>query len=322
MRYSWCAVIGFGLGLVLAVKPAAADMLTLPFGGYERRVMVERPESQQPKPLVIMLHGNAQSANDVRMRMNWEPLIAQGDVVVAFPEAVNFAWADGRDPQAFLGRKPVAGVDDVAFLVNLVDLLARQGIIDRTRVFVAGLSNGGMMTYRLLCERPDVFAGGAAIAANLWPNLAETCHPQQARPLLVMNGTNDRVVPFEASEPDAITKGSVYTIGTPATLALWRQRNGCSEEARADSMPDIDPLDRSKVLHIAWRCPPGKDVDLYRVEGGGHRIPALAPIIDRLAIDRYAGGQNLDIDAAHEIWSFFAKTSRTNIAQRLGNTAQ
>lgn len=322
MRFvSFClAVIAW---MVAITGPTRAEQtMVLSVGGFERRVVLETPNVAGPRPLVLVLHGNAQRPEDVRARMNWQEWVAKDEIVVAFPEGVNLAWADGRAPEAFLGRKPVHGVDDVQFLLTLVDNLASQGLIDRKRVFVTGLSNGGLMTYRLLCERADVFAGGAAIAASLWPGLAKSCQPSQPRPLLVMNGTADSVIPFEPTDPNAIAKGAVYTVGTHETLAQWRRANGCKETMRVIPMPDVDANDRSTVTHIAWQCPPECAVELYRIEGGGHRIPALASTLQRLGVDLYFGGQNLDIDAAHEIWSFFSQVKTEAIAQRLGINVQ
>ncbi len=312
------------LGCLSAIHAAAdaSETWMFPSGDFQRRVLIDRPQGEQPRPLVIVLHGNAQRPEDVRGRMTWQDLVAKGEIVAAFPEGINLAWMDGRAPEAFLGRRPVAGVDDVAFLVSLVDHLAGEGIVDRKRVFVTGLSNGGLMTYRLLCERADVFAGGAAIAASLWPGLAQTCQPQQPRPILVMNGTNDGVIPYDATDPASITRGKVYTVGTQETVVHWRRANGCLDDMAARAMADTDPSDQSTVTHIVWKCPPGKAVELYRINGGGHRIPALAATLQRAGIDIHSGGQNLDIDSAHEIWRFFSRSTPDVVAQRRGINTQ
>lgn len=300
----------------------AAETIPIEFGGIERRVVVDGAESARNLPLVLVLHGNGQRAEDIRQRMNWHPFVEKGEIVVAYPEGVNQAWADGRAPEAFLGRKPVAGVDDVAFLAALVDLLSRQGVIDRKRIYAVGMSNGGLLTYRLLCERSDLIAGGAVIAASMWPGQAQTCRPEKQRPLLVMNGTADRIMMFEASVPGAPVKGSVETIGTLETLEQWRRANACEGEAMSRNMPAADPDLPSTVTHMVWRCPPGQGVELYRVEGGGHRIPALAESLAAAGLDAHASGQNVDLDAAREIWGFFSQAETATAPQRLGMSAQ
>ena len=56
------------------------------------------------------------------------------------------------------------------------------------------------------------------------------------------------------------------------------------------------------------RCPPGRDVMLYRVNGGGHRMPGVFPDahFPKLAA-ALLGPQNGDIDGAETIWTFFSK---------------
>ena len=56
------------------------------------------------------------------------------------------------------------------------------------------------------------------------------------------------------------------------------------------------------------RCPPGRDVVLYRVNDGGHRMPGSFPDarFPRL-VNAFFGPQNHDIDGAETIWAFFRK---------------
>lgn len=67
-------------------------------------------------------------------------------------------------------------------------------------------------------------------------------------------------------------------------------------------------MDASTVTRIASRCPKGHDVVLYRVNGGGHRMPGLAPDarFPKIAV-RLLGPQNGDINGAETIWSFFSQ---------------
>lgn len=311
------------VSLVRGVVPAgASETLLLSADGLERRILIERPEQSQHRPLLIILHGNGQVAEDMRDRFNWRDLVEQDKVIVAFPQGLNQAWADGRAPEAFLGKKPMAGVDDVAFLSALVRKLVEEGQVDPRRVYASGLSNGGLMTYRLICERPDVFAGGAVISASFSPWLVDHCHPGAARPLLMMNGTADRVIPYTQTAEGSIKTGAVHTIGTEQTIDWWRSNNGCVNEMRRDDLPDVDRSDHSTVIRYTWKCPAGRGLELYRIEGGGHRVPALAATLEKAALDPHANGQNLDIDTAREIWAFFSQEERGAAAQRLGSSAQ
>ena len=73
-------------------------------------------------------------------------------------------------------------------------------------------------------------------------------------------------------------------------------------------LDDSDKADQTTVTRISSRCPPGRDVVLYRVNDGGHRMPGSFPDarFTRL-VNAFFGPQNHDIDGAEAIWAFFRK---------------
>src|SRR5262249_56860511 len=77
-----------------------------------------------------------------------------------FPDGIYRVWNDGREG----GR--ISRVDDVGFLHRLVEWLVRHGVADPARVYLAGVSNGGMMTFRLLCGAAAPFAGARTTTAH------------------------------------------------------------------------------------------------------------------------------------------------------------
>jgi polyhydroxybutyrate depolymerase len=62
------------------------------------------------------------------------------------------------------------------------------------------------------------------------------------------------------------------------------------------------------VTLISSNCPPGRDVVLYRVNDGGHRMPGGFPDAHfARMVNLLLGPQNHDIDAAEAIWAFFKR---------------
>jgi polyhydroxybutyrate depolymerase len=58
-------------------------------------------------------------------------------------------------------------------------------------------------------------------------------------------------------------------------------------------------------------CADGVEIVSYRVEGGGHHAPSLAPASDAAREwELKFGARNRDIDTAEEVWSFFRRFSR------------
>jgi polyhydroxybutyrate depolymerase len=299
----WLRIAALCLPLVatLGFAPAAGaqEERTLVSAGLERSYLLVGAEPGNPRPLILALHGNNGSGEQFLTYARWTNVAAGAGVVVALPDGLNKGWADGRPDSEFRGRKPPAGLNDVAFLVELVETLVKEGVADRRRIYVTGLSNGGMMALRMLCDRPDLFAAGAAVIASLPEGNAARCRPSRPVPLLLMNGTEDRLVP-DQPQPGRF-------LGTEGTAAFWRRVNRCTAAGEARALPDRDPSDGSQVTVTRAQCPPGQDVVTYRVIGGGHQMPSLTqgPTAERLL-----GPRNRDIDGARAIWDFFKSRTR------------
>ncbi|MBR0902073.1 PHB depolymerase family esterase [Bradyrhizobium liaoningense] len=287
---------------------SAASADTIDINGVKRSYTAQLP-ARKPAPLVIVLHGKTQRGADMITRTAWPQIAKREGLAVVFPDGLNNAWADARTKAGPALRGPPAGTDDVAFIAKLVEKLVADGTADAKRVYVTGVSNGGAMAMTLVCARADLFAAGASVIMNLTDEAAVTCHPSRPLPMLLMNGTADPLVPYEGG------RGSSYYAAdgfwsTDETLAFWRRLNGCdADEATETNLPARNAADQSTVTRISSRCPTGHDVVLYRINGGGHRMPGFAPDarFPRVAT-KLLGPQNGAIDGAETIWSFFSQS--------------
>ncbi len=97
------------------------------------------------------------------------------------------------------------------------------------------------------------------------------------------------------------------------TLRFWRQVDGCApEDAGTTALPDVARDDHSRIVLVASHCPQGTDVRLYRVEGGGHRLPdRMDDARHARLVDRLLGPQNHDIDGPEVIWEFLRRFERS-----------
>ncbi len=298
---------GLGSALVLATayhaSPARCDTMTI--DGVTRTFIAQLPGTR-PAPLVIVLHGKTQSGADMVTRTAW-PLVAKRDqFAVVFPDGLDHAWADLRPDGKHAGRAPPNGTDDVAFIAKLVEKYVADGSADPKRVYVTGISNGGAMAMTLVCARADLFAAAASVVMNLTDEFAAACHSSRPVPMLVMNGTADPLIPYEGGRGTSYFAADGFW-STARTLDFWRRANGCdTQDAAATELADRNPADQSTVTRISSRCMQGRDVLLYRVNGGGHRMPGLFPDahFPRVAA-AILGPQNGDIDGADTIWAFF-----------------
>ncbi|HEX7300150.1 MAG TPA: PHB depolymerase family esterase [Solirubrobacteraceae bacterium] len=219
----------------------------------EREVRVHAPRgAYRPRPLVLALHGAGETGGEFAADTGFSRLADRERFLVAYPSA--------GGPHAFWnmsGQVPGAP-DDVEALERSLDELESAACVDRARVFVTGVSNGGGMTARLACVLSERLAGVAAVAGGY--RSLPPCHPERPLPVLEIHGTGDQVVPYGGQPPDY--RGSVAR-----WLAQWRRIDGC--HGRAERMRPA-----AGVTEIAWRhCKAGTRVEHVRLDGAAHGWP-------------------------------------------------
>jgi poly(hydroxyalkanoate) depolymerase family esterase len=114
-------------------------------------------------PLVVVLHGCAQNAAGYDQGSGWSRLADDFGFALLYPEQrrannanLCFNWFEPGDTRR--------GAGEALSIVQMVETMIRKHAIDRSRIFVTGLSAGGAMTSVLLATYPEIFAGGAIIA--------------------------------------------------------------------------------------------------------------------------------------------------------------
>lgn len=243
----------------------------------ERSFILHRPLTLPagPRPVVFALHGGGGSARNMidltHGRLN--ALADRDGFYVVYPEGVEKGWNDGRrDIQSIAHRE---NIDDVGFLRTLLAGLAAEFPIDANRTLVAGISNGGMMSYRLACEAPE-FRLAVPVAAQISALLAPECRPPRPITLVMINGEEDPIVPYAGGPIRLLrwTRSRGEVLSTDATFALWIKWNGCAPSAPEAALPDRDPADGTRVyVRRSSACAAGVQTILYRIQGGGHAWP-------------------------------------------------
>lgn len=278
-----------------AVTLAAPVSETLKSGGDLRNYWLVRPEGLEktkPAPLLMVLHGSAGSGEDMMTvtQRGFERLADKEKFVVVYPDALERRWNDQGGT-----------VDDVGFLLAIVDKLVADGLVDKNRIYVAGISNGGMMAQRLACEQADRIAGIATVAGGLPEPLQATCKPARALPVLVIHGTEDPIVPWSGGAVAGFEDfGKV--LSARETAKFWAANNRCGDGGVIAAEPDRDPKDGTRVkMEVFASCPAGAAVKLAAVEGGGHTWPGGYQYLP----ERFIGRTSQDVDANMLIWDFF-----------------
>ncbi len=275
-------------------------------GGRERTYETFDPAPGKTKPVVFALHGGGGA--DISERTCWNEIAEREGLLMVYPCGMDGQWNDGRG-KTFRQAKDNTQVDDTAFISAILDELIASGRADARKVYVVGVSNGGMMTYRLGIEMGHRIAAVAAIVANLPANLAKK-KPIRPLPILIMNGTDDPMMPWNGGQVRVLGRTYGEVLSTEQTVNFWKLTNGLPELSQKIALPDVCQEDSSRVILEKYENPPEPvEVWLYRVEGGGHNLPGEATP-DR---PRVLGIKNRDIRAMEKVWEFFRRHSLPSV---------
>ncbi len=273
---------------------------TLSHAGLERTYYLLDPtQAPDPVPLVLSLHGGAGNGQQTcSLAGGIQELADREGFLVACPEGVENHWNDGRAND--LNRAHVEDIDDIGFLRALIEQLSKSHNVDPDRIYVTGASNGGMMSLRMACEASDVLAAVGAVIASLPADL--DCEPEQPISILLMNGTEDPLMPWEGGQVHFFRQELGEVISTPETVAFWVAANGCDPTARMEELPDLDPRDGTRIQVETYSgCEGDASVVLYTVDGGGHTLPGGTQYVLKFVIGRVSR----DLHAGEAIWQFF-----------------
>jgi polyhydroxybutyrate depolymerase len=285
---------------------AATETVPMTYAGLSRPYLLHHPpEGRAPMPLVLLLHGGGGAKESTLSMYGWPQkadkegfLVAAPDAEPVFPERPAAftsnprAWNDGS------GRFPQAkrNVDDVGYLVAVVQDAIKRAGADPSRVYVTGFSNGASMTYHLGYLRPDLFAAIAPCSGHLWDKGDKLARPL---PLISFAGSVDPLNPLNGGPSKTPWKTEENKEPMIASLERWAELDGCPEPARSQPA--------EKVTLTTWSpCSAGTEVRFYVVDGLGHQWPGAK----LLTLPGIAGPTSDAIDATAVIWDFFRRFKR------------
>jgi polyhydroxybutyrate depolymerase len=253
-------------------------------------------------PLVFILHGSLGSGDGMRTGTAYEfdVLADQYGFIAVYPDGYQRHWNDCRSSADYAANTD--DIDDVAFFEAMIDVFVAQEQVDRKRIFVTGISNGGHMAYKLALEIPERFAAVAPMAANLPVDDTLDCHKSgQPISIAIFNGTDDPVNPYDGGLVELFGNASRgVVLSSELTAKYWRDLAGISQPASVKTFPEVDGLADTSVTQLRWSGENGLEVRLYTLQGSGHVIPskiAKAP--------RIIGIAAADISGPAEIVDFF-----------------
>lgn len=251
-----------------------------------------RFDTSHSSPLVIVLHGHGESAENFEKYTGMsEKADAEGFIAV-YPQALGDPsdWHTAVDGS---GRR-----DDIAFIRAIIEVLSRKYHIDARRVYAAGHSNGGFMTYRLASTLSDRIAaiGVTAGSIGMIDERGDTLRiapPAYPVSVIHFHGLADPSVPYSGG---AESDGPDNIVSVPNTIRFWVTADHCPMAPSSRSVS----ANRNVITERYEPCASGTAVVLYTIVDGTHRWPG-----DEVPWWTFPGREVSDVDATDRMWDFF-----------------
>lgn len=245
------------LHLVLAL--ALSVPMHIMSGGIERTYHVYQPPNSSGRavPMVIVLHGGFGTGPQAERAYGWDAAAQRYGFIAVFPDGLDRAWNAAN----CCGSPQLRGIDDVAFIDSVIADVEKRNAVDRSRVVVAGMSNGAMMAYRMACESHTPLYGIASASGTM----VVPC--QNARParILEIHGLQDRNIPFNGGRGDGFAHVTGPSI--PSVMSRWQRIDQCGAAVSR----------RNGVLDTSVAsCANGMFVELIVIADAAHQWPGSA----------------------------------------------
>ncbi len=279
---------------------------TLDLDGVRRSYVIHLPSASgnTPHPLLLLFHGGGGRGEGMARLTRIEPIADRTGFIVVYPEGIDRHWNDGR---ATIKNK----ADDIGFVAALIDSLEREYPIDRSRVAVAGISNGAIFAERVGCDLAGRVGTIAAVAGMLAADYVRDCHPARPVSVLQFDGTSDPIMPYAGGHVADFggrgEGGDVLSVN--ATATFWSRIDSCGTSLHDRPLPATARFDPTRVtLESSQPCHDGSAVRVYSIEGGGHAWPGGEQYLPRFIVGR----TTRQIDASAIIVRFVLDHPRTS----------
>jgi polyhydroxybutyrate depolymerase len=291
--------------------PAGDWTVRLRHDGRDRRYLLHVPgdgDPTSPRPVVLVLHGAGEDAVENRTWLGLDAVADREGFIAVYPDGTGpfgdrvHMWNAG----ACCGLAQWEAVDDVGFLLAVLDDVARRAPVDATRVYVTGFSNGAMMAYRLAAEASDRIAAIAPVAGARAVVLGEAV---RSMPVMHVHSVDDPTVPFAGGT--TVVFPFVYSIPHPAVEDVvrgWAIHDRC---APSPAQAAAQTAGRHTAMRTTWApCDAGAEIVLWRLRGPGHVWPGPAWTFRSW----FVGPPTSVIDVREEMWRFFRRFTRPEAA--------
>ena len=255
--------------------------------GIKRAYVTYIPQTAVPgvkMPLIISFHGGLASPEGQFHLADFRPIADTAGFMVICPASKHF-FHDARDN---------GGIDDVKFTDQIITYAIKNYNVDPQRVYVTGISNGGLLASRLACQLSNRLAAVAVVAASM--DIGEGYEPVKPMPVIYMHGSADKLFPSAGGK-----KFGRVTYSQDGIIKKWVEVDKCDPKPVVTEFPDTMHDGTSATKYEYTNHKTGIKVMWYNILNGGHTWPGGWQYLPEFIV----GKTTKNMNACAEIWNFF-----------------
>lgn len=247
---------------------------------------------QANSSLVFILHGSGGNGLQMQSRTKaLEAIASSENILLVYPDGYKKYWNECRKTANSAAN--IENINENAFFEAMMVYFKVRYQINEKQIFAVGTSGGGHMAYKLALTMPERFRAITALIANLPDTNNMDCgEKKMALPVMIVNGTEDKVNPYNGGEviiSNNISLGLVRS--TDQTFEYWSSIAGYNGSPKHELLPDVDPTDGKTIEKYTFKKKRKPEITLLKVIHGKHDYPN-------------------DIDVHLAAWAFFKRSMK------------
>ena len=171
-------------------------------------------------PLMINFHGFGGTASDFVETADMRSLAESENFIAVYPQGTFLGGYPHWNSSAPSSDNK-SSVDDIGFIEALIENISSTYSINENRIYAAGYSNGGFMSYYLACNSTK-FAAIGSVAGTMIDDSYQNCNALVPTAMINIHGTADSVVLYEGDSYGSTAIKDVVT--------WWKNFNSCLNE--------------------------------------------------------------------------------------------
>lgn len=211
-------------------------------------------------------------------------------------------WSESKkfNPVSCCGYAGDNDIDDVGFISKMIDEIEKNYSVDEKRIYVTGISNGAMMSYRLACELSNKITAVAPVEPPFVPEVCDN----SSRPISIMHvhGTADPCALYDGGYCDSCLGSKPISAQSAKDMVnFWVKRNSCANKPKL-----VYHKGKANCLRYS-QCEEGSEVEFCTIGGGGHTWPSGNQYMPVEKIGPVSNDMSFD-----QMWEFLKRQTLNN----------